>query len=163
MLTFLNPEADALGDGYHITQSKIAIGSGGIFGKGFNNGSQSHLQYLPEPQTDFVFATMAEEWGLMGGLFVLAVFTIILGWGLRVARTSRDRFASLLAAGMTATIFFYIAVNLMMVMGMAPVVGIPLPFMSHGGSSMMTNMICIGALMMVNRWNREAPRYGLSS
>lgn len=163
VMTMFNPEADALGAGYHINQSKIAIGSGGIFGKGFNNGSQSHLQYLPEPQTDFVFATMAEEWGLMGGLFVLAVFTIILGWGLRVARASRDRFASLLAAGMTATIFFYIAVNLMMVMGMAPVVGIPLPFMSHGGSSMMTNMICIGALMMVNRWNREAPRYGLAS
>ena len=120
-----------------------------------NSELQKHFQE--------VGATMAEEWGLMGGLFVLAVFTIILGWGLRVARASHDRFASLLAAGMTATIFFYIAVNLMMVMGMAPVVGIPLPFMSHGGSSMMTNMICIGALMMVNRWNREAPRYGFSS
>lgn len=163
VMTMFNPEADALGSGYHINQSKIAIGSGGIFGKGFNNGSQSHLQYLPEPQTDFVFATMAEEWGLAGGIFVLAVFTIILSWGLRVARESRDRFASLLAAGMTATIFFYVAVNLMMVMGMAPVVGIPLPFMSHGGSSMMTNMICIGALMMVNRWNREAPRSGFAA
>ncbi len=162
VLTMFDPEADALGAGYHINQSKIAIGSGGIFGKGFNNGSQSHLQYLPEPQTDFVFATMAEEWGLLGGLFVLAVFAVILSWGLRVARASHDRFASLLAAGMVATIFFYVAVNLMMVMGMAPVVGIPLPFMSHGGSSMMTNMICIGALMMVNRWNREAPRYGLA-
>ncbi|WP_299192493.1 rod shape-determining protein RodA [uncultured Erythrobacter sp.] len=162
VLTMFNPEEDALGAGYHITQSKIAIGSGGLFGKGFNNGSQSHLQYLPEPHTDFVFATMAEEWGLVGGLFVLAVFSIILRWGLRVARESRDRFASLLAAGMVATIFFYIAVNLLMVMGMAPVVGIPLPFMSHGGSSMMTNMICIGALMMVNRWNRNAPRGGLS-
>ena len=162
VMTMFNPEADALGAGYHINQSKIAIGSGGIFGKGFNNGSQSHLQYLPEPQTDFVFATMAEEWGLIGGLFVLAVFTIILGWGMRVARASRDRFASLMAGGMTATIFFYVAVNLMMVMGMAPVVGIPLPFMSHGGSSMMTNMICIGVLMMVNRWNREAPRSGFA-
>jgi len=162
VLTMFNPEEDALGAGYHITQSKIAIGSGGLFGKGFNNGSQSHLQYLPEPHTDFVFATMAEEWGLVGGLFVLAVFSIILRWGMRVARESRDRFASLLAAGMVATIFFYIAVNLLMVMGMAPVVGIPLPFMSHGGSSMMTNMICIGALMMVNRWNRNAPRGGLS-
>ena len=162
VMTMFNPEADALGAGYHINQSKIAIGSGGIFGKGFNNGSQSHLEYLPEPQTDFVFATMAEEWGLVGGLFVLGVFTIILSWGLKVARQSRDRFASLVAAGMVATIFFYVAVNLMMVMGMAPVVGIPLPFMSHGGSSMMTNMICIGALMMVNRWNREAPRTGLS-
>ncbi|MEP3421196.1 MAG: rod shape-determining protein RodA [Erythrobacter sp.] len=163
VMTMFDPEADALGAGYHIAQSKIAIGSGGIFGKGFNNGSQSHLQYLPEPHTDFVFATMAEEWGLVGGLFVLAVFSIILRWGLSVARDSRDRFSNLLAAGMAATIFFYIAVNLLMVMGMAPVVGIPLPFMSHGGSSMMTNMICIGAMMMVNRWNRNAPRGGLSS
>lgn len=162
VMTMFNPEADALGAGYHITQSKIAIGSGGIFGKGFNNGSQSHLQYLPEPQTDFVFATMAEEWGLAGGLFVIAVYAIILRWGLRVARESHDRFGSLVAGGMVATIFFYIAVNLMMVMGMAPVVGIPLPFMSHGGSSMLTNMICIGSLMMVNRWNRKAPRRGLS-
>ncbi|MEL7446627.1 MAG: rod shape-determining protein RodA [Pseudomonadota bacterium] len=162
VMTLFDPETDPLGAGYHITQSKIAIGSGGIFGKGFSNGSQSHLQYLPEPHTDFVFATMAEEWGLVGGLFVIAVFSIILRWGLRVARESRDRFASLLAAGMTATIFFYVAVNLMMVMGMAPVVGIPLPFMSHGGSSMMTNMICIGVLMMVNRWNRNAPRSGLA-
>ena len=162
IMTMFDPEADALGAGYHIAQSKIAIGSGGIFGKGFNNGSQSHLQYLPEPHTDFVFATMAEEWGLIGGLFVLAVFSVILQWGLNVARASQDRFSSLLAAGMAATIFFYIAVNLLMVMGMAPVVGIPLPFMSHGGSSMMTNMICIGALMMVNSWNRNAPRGGLS-
>jgi len=163
ILTMFDTEADVLGASYHINQSKIAIGSGGIFGKGFNNGSQSHLQYLPEPHTDFVFATTAEEWGLVGGIFVLAVFSIILRWGLNVARESRDRFASLLAAGMSATIFFYIAVNLMMVMGMAPVVGIPLPFMSHGGSSMLTNMICIGALMMVNRWNQNAPRGGLSS
>jgi len=163
IMTMFDPESDPLGASYHIIQSKIAIGSGGIFGKGFNNGSQSHLQYLPEPHTDFVFATMAEEWGLIGGLFVLAVFSIILQWGLSVARTSQDRFASLLAAGMSATIFFYIAVNLLMVMGMAPVVGIPLPFMSHGGSSMLTNMICIGALMMVNNWNRKAPRGGLVS
>ncbi|MEL7319578.1 MAG: rod shape-determining protein RodA [Pseudomonadota bacterium] len=162
ILTMFDSEADALGDGYHIAQSKIAIGSGGIFGKGFNNGSQSHLQYLPEPHTDFVFATMAEEWGLVGGLFVLAVFSLILRWGLKVARESQDRFSSLLAAGMSATIFFYVAVNLMMVMGMAPVVGIPLPFMSHGGSSMLTNMICIGALMMVNRWNQNAPRGGFA-
>ena len=163
VLTMFDPEADPLGAGYHITQSKIAIGSGGIFGKGFNNGSQSHLQYLPEPHTDFVFATMAEEWGLIGGLFVIGIFTIILRWGWKVAQQSRDRFSNLLAAGMVATMFFYIAVNLLMVMGFAPVVGIPLPFMSHGGSSMLTNMICIGALMMVNRWNRNAPRGGLSS
>ncbi len=163
VLTMFDPEADPLGAGYHITQSKIAIGSGGLFGKGFNNGSQSHLQYLPEPHTDFVFATMAEEWGLAGGIFVICMFTIILRWGMRVAYQAKDRFASLVAAGMSATIFFYIAVNLLMVMGFAPVVGIPLPFMSHGGSSMLTNMICIGALMMVNRWNRDAPRGGLAS
>lgn len=156
--TFLDPESDPLGAGYHITQSKIAIGSGGLFGKGFGNGSQSHLNYLPEPHTDFVFATMAEEWGLLGGLVVLAIFAIVLNWGTKVARRAPNRFAMLLAAGMTATIFFYVAINLMMVMGLAPVVGIPLPFMSHGGSSMLTNMICVGTLMMVDRWSRQAPR-----
>ncbi|MBY6013595.1 rod shape-determining protein RodA [Qipengyuania gaetbuli] len=161
--TFLDPESDPLGEGYQITQSKIAIGSGGLSGKGFNEGSQSHLNYLPEPHTDFVFATMAEEWGLMGGLFVIGCFALILGWGFKVARDSTDRMGKLLAAGMTATIFFFVAINLMMVMGFAPVVGIPLPFVSHGGSSMMTNMMCIGVLMMVNRWNRNAPRRGLLS
>jgi rod shape determining protein RodA len=161
--TFLDPSSDPLGAGYHITQSKIAIGSGGIFGKGFNEGSQSHLQYLPEPHTDFVFATMAEEWGLAGGLFVLAMYALILRWGWKVASEAPDRFSALLAAGATATIFFYIAINLLMVMGMAPAKGIPLPWMSHGGSSMLTNMICIGLLMMVNRWNARAPRRGLGS
>ena len=155
VLTFLDPESDPLGTGYHITQSKIAIGSGGLFGKGFGNGSQSHLDYLPESHTDFVFATMAEEWGMAGGLFVLFVFALLMRWGLNVARKSNDRFSSLLAAGMTATIFFYVAINLMMVMGLAPVVGIPLPFMSHGGSSMMTNMICVGTIMACNRWRRR--------
>lgn len=161
--TFLDPESDPLGSGYHITQSKIAIGSGGLTGKGFNEGSQSQLNYLPEPHTDFVFATMAEEWGLLGGLVVIGLFGMILYWGLSVARNARTRFGQLLAAGMVATIFFYIAINLMMVMGLAPVVGIPLPFMSHGGSSMMTNMICIGTLMMVHRWNRRPTSSGLVS
>jgi rod shape determining protein RodA len=153
---FLDPESDPLGTGYHITQSKIAIGSGGLTGKGFGQGSQSHLNYLPEPHTDFVFATMAEEWGLVGGLLVLLVFGIVLRWGWTVARRAPDRFSSLLAGGMTWTIFFYVAINLLMVMGLAPVVGIPLPFMSHGGSSMMTNMICVGTLMMIDRWSRKA-------
>jgi rod shape determining protein RodA len=156
--TFLDPENDPLGAGYHITQSQIAIGSGGIAGKGFGEGSQSHLQYLPEPHTDFVFATMAEEWGLMGGLMVLLMFGLVLRWGMSVAQAAPDRFLRLLAAGMTATIFFYVATNLMMVMGLAPVVGIPLPFMSHGGSSMMTNMICIGMIMMVERQSRRRRR-----
>jgi len=150
--TFLDPESDPLGTGYHITQSKIAIGSGGIFGKGFGHGSQSHLEYLPESHTDFVFATMAEEWGLLGGLFVLFVFAQILRWGMQVARDGNDRFSRLLAAGMTVTIFFYAAINLMMVMGLAPVVGIPLPFVSHGGSSMMTVMMCFGTLLAADRW-----------
>jgi len=155
VLTFLDPESDPLGAGYHITQSKIAIGSGGFFGKGFGNGTQSHLNYLPEPHTDFVFATMSEEWGMAGGLFVLFVFALLMRWGLRVASEAPDRFSRLMAAGLTATIFFYAAVNLMMVMGLAPVVGIPLPFMSHGGSSMMTIMICVGLIMAVNRWGKR--------
>lgn len=155
VLVFLDPENDPLGSGYHITQSKIAIGSGGFLGKGFGNGSQSHLEYLPESHTDFVFATMAEEWGVLGGFVVLAIFMLILRWGLTVARNAPDRFSSLLAAGMTATVFFYMAINLMMVMGLAPVVGIPLPFMSHGGSSMLTNMICLGTIMAIDRWSRR--------
>ena len=161
VFTFLDSENDPLGDGYHITQSKIAIGSGGFSGKGFNEGTQSHLHYLPEPHTDFIFATMAEEWGFIGGVVVIGCFALILYWALSVARASNDRFAKLLAAGMGATIFFYVAINLMMVMGLAPVVGIPLPFMSHGGSSMLTNMICIGTLMMVYRWNRQQGRKGM--
>ena len=155
VLVFMNPEGDPLGSGYHITQSKIAIGSGGFLGKGFGHGSQSHLDYLPEAHTDFVFATMAEEWGMLGGLFVLLVFAIVLRWGLKVALNAPDRFSRLLAAGMVTTIFFYVCINLMMVMGLAPVVGIPLPFMSHGGSSMMTNMICVGTIMAVDRWSRR--------
>ncbi len=156
VLTFLDPESDPLGTGYHITQSKIAIGSGGVFGKGFGNGSQSHLDYLPEAHTDFVFATMAEEWGMLGGIFVLLVYAQLLRWGLNVARQAPNRFSQLLAAGLTATVFFYAAINLLMVMGLAPVVGIPLPFVSHGGSSMMTVMICFGAIMAVQRWSRRS-------
>lgn len=155
VLIFLNPESDPLGKGYHITQSKIAIGSGGLFGKGFGNGSQSHLDYLPEAHTDFAFATMAEEWGLLGTLFVIAVFLWVFRWGNQVARNAPDRFSSLLAAGMTFTVFFYMMINTMMVTGLAPVVGIPLPFISHGGSSLMTNMICIGTIMAVDRWSRR--------
>jgi rod shape determining protein RodA len=155
VLVFLDPESDMLGTGYHITQSKIAVGSGGFWGKGFGNGSQSHLEYLPEAQTDFAFATMFEEWGMVGGLFVLAVFLWTFRWGLRVARRAPDRFSSLLAAGMTFTIFFYMAINILMVLGLAPVVGIPLPWISHGGSAMMTNMICLGTIMAVDRWSRR--------
>ncbi|HEY9578287.1 MAG TPA: rod shape-determining protein RodA [Rhizorhapis sp.] len=155
VLIFLDPESDPLGAGYHISQSKIAIGSGGIFGKGFLNGTQSHLDYLPEGHTDFVFATMAEEWGLVGGIALILAFMLLLRWGLQVALRSQDKFSRMTAAGLTTTIFFYIAVNLMMVMGLAPVVGIPLPFMSYGGSSMLTIMMCIGIIMAINRQQQK--------
>jgi len=153
---FLNPESDPLGAGYHIIQSKIAIGSGGIFGKGFLGGTQSHLDYLPERHTDFVFATMAEEWGLVGGLFLILAFMLVIRWGMRVAGRARSRFARLTAAGLATTIFFYVAINLMMVMGLAPVVGIPLPLVSFGGSAMMTVLICLGMLMAIDRSSRPA-------
>ena len=149
--TFMDPAADPLGAGYHISQSKIAIGSGGLWGKGFLNGTQSHLNYLPEGHTDFVFATMSEEWGLMGGIAILIGFALLFSWGFRVALRANTRYGKLVAAGLTTTIFFYVAINLMMVMGLAPVVGIPLPFLSHGGSSMLTIMICIGLIMSVDR------------
>jgi len=149
--TFLSPEDDPLGAGYHVNQSAIAIGSGGFTGKGFLNGSQSHLDYLPEGHTDFVFATMAEEWGMIGGLGTIFGFYLLLRWGLNVSMNSASRYGKLVVAGLTCTIFFYIAINLMMVMGLAPVVGIPLPFLSHGGSSMMTIMICIGIIMAIER------------
>ena len=151
VLIFLDPESDPLGAGYHITQSKIAIGSGGIFGKGFLNGTQSHLDYLPEGHTDFVFATMAEEWGLIGGVAIIAGFILLTRWGMRVAARAPTRFGRLTAAGLITTIFFYVAINLMMVMGLAPVVGIPLPLVSFGGTAMLTVMLCLGVLMSIER------------
>ncbi|HEV2816129.1 MAG TPA: rod shape-determining protein RodA [Allosphingosinicella sp.] len=160
VLIFMNPEADPLGAGYHITQSKIAIGSGGLTGNGYLQGTQSHFAFLPEPHTDFIFATMAEEWGLMGGLFLILAFLLILRWGMNVATESKDRFSRLAAAGLTMTIFFYVAINLMMVMGLAPVVGVPLPLFSYGGSAMMTVMICLGLLMAIERQNRRDARRG---
>lgn len=154
VLIFLDPESDPLGTGYHISQSKIAIGSGGIFGKGFLNGTQSHLDYLPEGHTDFVFATMAEEWGMVGGVGIICALLLLVRWGMGVGQRTEDRFARLVAAGLSTTIFLYVAINLMMVMGLAPVVGIPLPFMSYGGSSMLTVMLCIGIIRNIER-NRD--------
>jgi rod shape determining protein RodA len=158
VLIFLNPETDPLGAGYHLTQSKIAIGSGGVFGKGFLNGTQSHLQYLPEQHTDFIFSAIAEEWGLIGGCVLIFLFFLLLRWGLGVSLEAKGRFERLAAAGMTLTIFFYIAINLMMVMGLAPVVGIPLPLVSYGGSAMLTVMICLGIIMAIDRQNRGDQR-----
>lgn len=159
VLTFLDPDSDPLGAGYHITQSKIAIGSGGMFGKGYLAGTQSHLEYLPEKHTDFIFATMAEEWGLMGGLFILACFAVIIGWGITVSLTARTQFAKLAAMGLTCTIFFYAMINLSMVMGLAPVVGIPLPLVSYGGSAMMTVLLTLGILLSIAR-QRHRPMLG---
>jgi rod shape determining protein RodA len=155
VLIFLDPSTDPRGAGYHITQSKIAIGSGGVNGKGFLNGTQSHLDYLPELHTDFIFATMAEEWGLLGGLFIILGFAIILGWGVQVALNGKNQFERLLALGLTATLFFYLAINMMMVMGLAPVVGIPLPLISYGGSAMMTVLILLGMIMGIARQNAQ--------
>ena len=152
---FLDPGSDPLGAGYHITQSKIAIGSGGIFGKGYLNGSQSHLDYLPEGHTDFVFATFVEEWGLVGGVMLILAFAMVVRWGMKVSQRARTPFARLSAAGLSMTIFFYFTVNLMMVMGLAPVVGIPLPLVSYGGSAVMTVMICLGLLMGIERQSRS--------
>lgn len=160
VLIFMDPESDPLGAGYHISQSKIAIGSGGIFGKGFLQGTQSHLDYLPEGHTDFVFATMAEEWGLMGGVLLIGAFMLLFRWGIGVSMRTQDKYARLVAAGLTTTIFFYVAINLMMVMGLAPVVGIPLPFMSYGGSSMLTVMLCVGIIMAIERSGRRRRRPG---
>jgi rod shape determining protein RodA len=155
---FLDPESDPLGAGYHISQSKIAIGSGGVFGKGYLNGSQSHLDYLPEGHTDFVFAAMVEEWGLVGGALLILAFGMVIRWGMNVSLNARSRFAQLTAAGLSATIFFYVGINLMMVMGLAPVVGVPLPMVSFGGSAVMTVMLCLGILMALERQQRTSSR-----
>ncbi|PKP97941.1 MAG: rod shape-determining protein RodA [Alphaproteobacteria bacterium HGW-Alphaproteobacteria-15] len=158
VLIFLNPEEDPLGAGYHITQSKIAIGSGGLFGKGFGNGTQVHLNYLPEGHTDFVFALVAEELGLFGGVVLISAFVALCLWAIGVALRANSKFERLTAAAISATIFFYVAINLLMVMGLAPVTGIPLPLVSHGGSSMMTVMFAIGILFAIDRQNRHNVR-----
>ncbi len=151
VMIFLDPSVDPRGAGYHITQSKIAIGSGGLSGKGFLDGTQSHLDYLPELHTDFIFATMAEEWGLFGGLLIMAGFATLLLWGGTVAVRATSQFGRLAAMGLTATLFFYVAINMMMVMGLAPVVGIPLPLISYGGSAMMTVLILLGLIIGIHR------------
>lgn len=148
--TFLNPEADPLGSGYHIIQSKIAVGSGGFFGKGFMAGTQSQLSFLPERHTDFAFSVFAEEWGFTGSCFLLLCYLFLIIWGIYIARRAADRFGMFLAVGVTAMIFWHIVVNLGMVIGLLPVVGVPLPLFSYGGTSMVTTMIGVGLLMNVS-------------
>ena len=142
--TFLDPSADPLGAGYNIIQAKIALGSGGWSGKGFMQGTQSRLNFLPEKHTDFIFTTLAEEFGFIGAFSLLALYALIIGFCLVAALQNRDRFSSLLIIGVAANFFFYIAVNLSMVMGLAPVVGVPLPLLSYGGSAMMVLLVGFG-------------------
>jgi rod shape determining protein RodA len=142
--TFLDPSADPLGAGYNIIQAKIALGSGGWSGKGFMQGTQSRLNFLPEKHTDFIFTTLAEEFGFVGAFSLLGLYALIIGFCLVAAWQNRDRFSSLLIIGVAANFFFYIAVNLSMVMGMAPVVGVPLPLLSYGGSAMMVLLVGFG-------------------
>ncbi|AEG32022.1 rod shape-determining protein RodA [Thiomicrospira cyclica] len=150
ILTFLNPESDPLGSGYHIIQSKIAIGSGGIDGKGFLGSTQAHLEFLPESTTDFIFSVFAEEFGLIGVIGLLLVYLFILVRGLVIAYQAQERFTQLVAASFTLTFFVYILVNIGMVSGLFPVVGLPLPLMSYGGTSMVTLLISFGILMSIH-------------
>jgi len=149
VLTFLNPERDPLGAGYHILQSKIALGSGGVSGKGFLQGTQSHLNFLPEKQTDFIFVMLAEEFGMMAGLGLLLLYVVVLGYGLAIALRARNQFGRLVAVGVTVTFFLYMFINIAMVMGLIPVVGVPLPLVSYGGTAMLTLMLAFGLLMSV--------------
>lgn len=149
VLTFLNPERDPLGAGYHIIQSKIAIGSGGLFGKGWLNGTQSHLHFLPEHSTDFIFAVCGEEWGFAGSLFLILVFMAIVLRSLYITINAQDTFSRLLAGSLTLTFFFAFFINMGMVTGILPVAGLPLPLISYGGSSMVTLMASFGILMSI--------------
>ena len=149
ILTFLNPEADPSGSGYHILQSKIALGSGGLLGKGYGLGSQSQLNFLPEKHTDFIFATLAEEFGFIGCISVLLLFAAAITIALRIASVSHSHFGRLGAAGVTATFALYVMINGAMVMGLAPVVGVPMPLLSYGGTVMLTVMVGFGLVQSV--------------
>jgi rod shape determining protein RodA len=159
VMTFLDPDRDPLGAGYHITQSKIAIGSGGLFGKGFLQGTQASLNFLPEKQTDFIFTTFVEEWGLVGGLVLLALFALVLAWGFSIALRSQHHFGRILALGVSAMLFFYVFINVGMVTGLLPVVGVPLPLVSNGGTAMVVVMFACGLLIGVNVYrDAQLPR-----
>jgi rod shape determining protein RodA len=150
VLTFLDPETDPLGSGYHILQSKIALGSGGLFGKGFMQGTQSHLNFLPEKQTDFIFTMLAEELGLVGSFGMLALYAIILAYCLAIAISAKSQFGRLLAIGITTTFFLYLFINMAMVMGLIPVVGVPLPLVSYGGTAIVSLMLGFGLVQCVH-------------
>ncbi|MFW5806542.1 MAG: rod shape-determining protein RodA, partial [Spirochaetota bacterium] len=146
----LDPYTDPRGAGWNIIQSVTAVGSGGFTGRGFLEGTHSHYQYIPEQSTDFIFSILAEEWGFLGGIVVFALFLVILLRGLYIARTARDDFGALAAIGVVALLFFHFAVNVGMVIGIMPITGIPLFFLSHGGSSLLTAMAAVGVLVNVH-------------
>ena len=146
VFAFINPESDPKNSGYHVIQSKIAIGSGGIFGKGFMQGTQGQLNFLPEKQTDFIFTMIAEEFGMLGGVVLVGLYMIIMTYGYKVAITTRHQFGRLVAFGMTTTVFLYAFINMAMVMGLLPVVGVPLPFVSYGGTALLTLLIGQGLI-----------------
>jgi rod shape determining protein RodA len=150
ILNFLDPERDPLKSGYHLMQSKIAVGSGGILGKGFMQGTQSQLRFLPEQHTDFAFSVFAEEWGLIGSAVILILYLALILWGMHVASRCNDRFGTFLAVGVTAMLFWHIVINMGMVIGLFPVVGVPLPFFSYGGTSMITSMVGAGILLNIS-------------
>ena len=158
VLTLLNPESDPLGSGYHIIQSKIAIGSGGLYGKGWLNGTQSQLDFLPERHTDFIFAVFAEEFGMMGAIVLLSLYLFIILRSLYIASKAQDSFGRLLAGSLGLTFFVYLFVNVGMVSGILPVVGVPLPLVSYGGTSMVTLMAGFGMLMSINSNRRLLSR-----
>ncbi len=149
LLTFMNPTADPLGTGYHIIQSKIAIGSGGVTGQGFLEGTQSQLKFLPMGHTDFIFAVFMEEWGFIGAIVLLGLYLLLMFWGLEAAFKAKDTAGTLIAGGGVGILLFYTAVNIGMNLGIAPVVGLPLPLMSYGGSSMLSTMVILGLIMNV--------------
>jgi len=157
VLTFLNPESDPLGAGYNIIQSKIAIGSGHLFGKGWLNGTQAHLEFLPERSTDFIFAVLAEEFGLFGAVTLLVLYLVLIGRGLFIASQAQDTFTRLLAGSLSLTFFVYVFVNAGMVSGILPVVGVPLPLVSAGGTSMVTLMGCFGILAAIHGHRKLLP------
>jgi rod shape determining protein RodA len=156
ILTLLDPSSDPLGAGYHTLQGMIAIGSGGIFGKGWLNSSQAHLDYLPESSTDFAFAVFAEEFGLLGTLILLAIYLFVLYRGFLIAYLAQETFTRLLAGGLTLTFFFYVFVNIGMVSGILPVVGVPLPIVSYGGTALVTLMAAFGMLMSIHTHRKIA-------
>ncbi len=157
VLTFLDPERDPLGAGYHIIQSKIAIGSGGVYGKGWLNGTQSHLNFLPEQHTDFVFAVLSEEFGLAGVALLLGLYLAVVARGLYIAQCAQDTFSRLLAGSIALTFFVYVFVNIGMVSGLLPVVGLPLPLISYGGTSLVTILAGFGILMSIHTHRRLWP------